>query len=411
MKTSEKTKDKLIQNITFFGDSSIPEGDSIYQSVWDTARLLAQNGFTIVNGGGPGIMKAATDGAESINGNTIAIYWEPKLASIFEGKNLSNITDESEAFANYITRTFGLIEKGDAFIVCKGGTGTVSEFGLVWALAKLYYGSHKPVILYGEFWDGIIESIQKGMYIDEVELSVLYQATTPEEVLERLIDHEEKIKLTLKTNITDSEESAFILGARVNVTKKSYNKNAADYHSERAGKLLAQEQLDEFIKLVNPPAHVLDIGCGPGNDMKYLSKKYVVEGVEISEKLSKIAQFDNPNSTVICGDIVTTEIGKNKYKGIWARDSIHHIEEENLEKVFKKIYDALVEDGIFYMIVREGEGEVIEKEKKSYGDLERFYNLFTIEKITLLAQKSGFSVMKMVENQRSHKWLCAILKK
>lgn len=74
-------KSKLIRSITFFGDSAIPEDDPIYKSVWDAAKLLAENGFSIVNGGGPGIMKAATDGAESVDGNTVAIYWQPKLAT------------------------------------------------------------------------------------------------------------------------------------------------------------------------------------------------------------------------------------------------------------------------------------------------------------------------------------------
>jgi hypothetical protein len=72
-------------------------------------------------------MKAATDGAESVGGETIAVYWEPKLASFFEGKNLANITDESEASSNYVMRTLGLISKGDAYVVCKGGTGTVGS--------------------------------------------------------------------------------------------------------------------------------------------------------------------------------------------------------------------------------------------------------------------------------------------
>jgi len=173
----------LIQRITFFGDSAILEDDPIYKSVWETARDLAENGYSIVNGGGPGIMKASTDGAESVNGNTVAIYWEPRLASVFEGKNLANVTDESATFSNYMMRTLGLIEQGDAYIVCKGGTGTISELGMVWALSKLYYGCHKPVILFGDFWDDLIIAFQKAMNLDDIELEVLYQATNSEEIL------------------------------------------------------------------------------------------------------------------------------------------------------------------------------------------------------------------------------------
>ena len=121
-------RSKIVQNVTFFGDSAIPGGDAIYQSVYEASKILASNGYTIVDGGGPGIMKAATDGAESVNGNTVAVYWEPKLAAFFEGKNLANLADKTLAESNYVMRTFGLIEQGDVFVVCKGGTGTISEF-------------------------------------------------------------------------------------------------------------------------------------------------------------------------------------------------------------------------------------------------------------------------------------------
>src|SRR3989344_8438516 len=120
--------ERAIQNVTFFGDSAIPENDVIYKSAYEAAKLLAQNGYTIVNGGGPGIMKAATDGAESVNGKTIAIYWQPKLASYFEGRNLANVTDEYETQTNYLIRTLELIAKGDAYVIFKGGTGTFSVF-------------------------------------------------------------------------------------------------------------------------------------------------------------------------------------------------------------------------------------------------------------------------------------------
>jgi hypothetical protein len=404
---------RLIQSITFFGDSAIPEGDIIYQSVWEASKKLANAGFTIVNGGGPGIMKAATDGAESVNGDTVAVYWEPKLASFFEGKNLANVTDESDASANYVNRTFGLIQRGDAYVVCKGGTGTVSEFGLVWCLAKLYYGCHKPVILFGDFWDELIEAFRKSMYIDETELGVLYQATTGDEIIEIINKHEVKLKNCVQRDFTkdDSGEAAFVLGGRRAATAKHYNEEADSYHSEHAGNLVSQEQLDEFKTLVNAPAQVLDIGTGPGFDLKYLSEKYSVTGIDISKRMVEIARFENPDKEILHADIVDHELGQNKYKGIWSRGALHHIENQELDKVFKKISDALVEGGIFYMIVREGEGESVEVDKKDYGDVERFYHFFNEKELSERAQKAGLTVLKVDHQQRSHKWIIGVFRK
>lgn len=409
---SDHEKKRLIQNITFFGDSAIPEDDPIYKSVWSSAKTLAENGYTIVNGGGPGIMKAATDGAESVNGKTIAVYWQPKLASFFEGKNLANVADESETSSNYVMRTLGLIEKGDAYVVCKGGTGTISEFGMVWCLAKLYYGCHKPVILYGDFWDELIEAFQKTMYLDETELGVLYQAKNVEDILRILADHEKLVeKCVIKSY--DDDEGAFIIGSRSKVTADTYTSVSSNYHSEHAGKLVSQEQLDEFISYVNPPAQVLDIGTGPGYDLKYLSERYGTSGIEISKRFVEIAQFENPNSEILFGDIASYDIGQKKFKGIWARDSIHHIPSDKLDIVFKKIYDALVEEGIFYVIVREGEGEFTEEEKKSYSKnkLRRFYHLFSEEELLERAKKQGFELVKLDHVQRSHKWIVGIFRK
>ncbi len=408
--TNGNHKDRLINNITFFGDSAIPEDDVIYKSVWETSKYLAENGFTIVNGGGPGIMKAATDGAESVGGKTIAVYWEPRLASVFEGKNLANVVDESETSSNYMMRTLGLIEKGDAYVVCKGGTGTISELGLVWALAKLYYGCHKPVILFGDFWDPLIEAFQKSMYIDETELVVLYQANTAKEVLDIITKHEILVQ-NCKTKNFQGDELAFVISDRSKSLAQEYNRVSSQYHNEHAGKLVAQEQLDDFISMINPPAQVLDIGCGPGYDLKYLSERFKLTGIDISSKFVNIARFENPNSEIILGDIVKVDIGVNKFKGIWARDSIHHVSNEHLDAVFQKIADALVDGGILYAVVREGTGEITERSKKSYTTIERFYHLFTPEELTQRASKVGLEMIKIDHTKRSHKWLIGVFKK
>lgn len=401
---------RLINNITFFGDAAIPEGDKIYEDVKIVAKTLAEKGFTIVDGGGPGIMQAATSGAEEVNGNTIAIYWEPKLAAHFEGKNTANLTDESETYSNYVMRTLGLIERGDVFIVCKGGTGTLSEFGMVWCLAKLYYGSHKPVILYGDFWDDLIKAFQKAMYIDEVEMSVLKTANTPEQVVALITSFEEMYqKINLKPRVGD--ESGFIINPKIKMTKVTYDKNAAEYYSANVGNAVSQKQLDEFFSLVNPPAHVLDLGCGPGFDTKTLTTKYSVTGIELVKKFADIASFENPNAEIINADIITHELSPNKYKGIWSRDVLHHVPEEHLDNVFKKLFDSLVDGGILYTIVREGEGEMYENEDKKYGHLRRFYHLFTVEELEQRAKKAGFSIVKIDHQQRSHKWLIGVFKK
>ena len=173
----------LIRNIAFFGDAEVPKTDPVYKESFAIAKILAKHGFTIVNGGGPGVMNASTQGAKAVGGETVAVTFYPQDAPGFEGRYLGNITDVEIKTTNYIDRMFKLLEHGDIFIIFKGGTGTISEFGTAWVLAKLYYGHHKPFILYGEKWYPIIAAIKENMNIDDKELDVFAIIDSPKKAL------------------------------------------------------------------------------------------------------------------------------------------------------------------------------------------------------------------------------------
>ncbi len=405
-----RPRDSIIHDITFFGDSSIPEGSKVYNEVFEAAKLLAQNGFAIVNGGGPGVMKAATDGAESVDGETTAIYWEPKLASIFEGKNVTNLTDASETYSNYVMRTFGLIEKGQVFVVCKGGTGTISEFGMVWALAKLYYGKHKPVILFGDFWKDIVEGLQKGMLLDDNELGVLHYAETPEDVLKLVELFEIEVQARAQKTY-EGDETPFVLAPKLEDRLQKHLVSEKGLNLERVVNTTTQRQLEEFRDLVQSPARVLDIGAGAGYDLSFLSQFYSVTGIEIDKEVAKIASFENPNADILEMDIMDYEIQENVFKGIWARDILHHLTDEQLAELMPRLQRGLVPGGVLFMIVREGEGSAQEPDMVGGEEVMKMYNYFSESELNDMADKYGFDIVNLEHVERSHRWLAAALRK
>lgn len=184
----------IIKNIAFFGDADVPETDSVYKDAYEIAKSLAKKGYTIVNGGGPGVMYASTRGAEDADGETISVTFDPKDAPGFEGRYVGNITDTEIKTENYIERMFKLLEHADMFIIFKGGSGTISEFGTSWVLAKLYYGHHKPFILYGDFWKKIISAIKKNMNLDKQELSAFKIVTKRNDVLPAVMEFEKQLR-------------------------------------------------------------------------------------------------------------------------------------------------------------------------------------------------------------------------
>jgi uncharacterized protein (TIGR00725 family) len=171
---------KHIRAVTVFGWSQSRPGDAVYEAARETAHRLAGHGVTIVSGGFGGEMEAAARGAKEGGGRTIGVTFYPALATRFEaGAAASRYLDQEIKTATYLERTLRLIALGDAFICFNGGTGTISEWGMAWGLARIYYGRHKPLILYGEFWNGIVDVIERKMHIRPEEKKVYRIVSAP----------------------------------------------------------------------------------------------------------------------------------------------------------------------------------------------------------------------------------------
>lgn len=207
---------KNIKAITIFGFADCPPDSKLYKEAVEVSRLLAQSGLEIVNGGGPGVMRAATEGAHEGGGVVTVATFYPKFIENFEGKDRNNKADREVIMNNYVDRTMKLLELGNAYVIFNGGTGTLSEFGMAWGLAYLYFGHHKPLILYGDFWFPIIEALVKNMLIGSRPgaLRVYRIATTPEMVLQYLKEFDESqlehFHSTDKIPDDGSGEKAFI---------------------------------------------------------------------------------------------------------------------------------------------------------------------------------------------------------
>lgn len=187
-------KKRIISRVAFFGYADAEPKSSLYKQAYKAARLLAQNDFTIVNGGGPGVMDASTKGAESAGGDTVAVTFYPKDAPGFEGRYIANIVDREVVTGNYVERMFKLLEVADLYIIFKGGTGTVSEFGTAWTLARLYFGHHKPFVLYGDFWHEVMNTLKRNFMMRGTEEEVYRIVSTPGEALEAIREFEREMQ-------------------------------------------------------------------------------------------------------------------------------------------------------------------------------------------------------------------------
>lgn len=181
-----KKEDRLIKTVSCLGFADAHPDDPLYEEAYNVGKLLAENGYVTANGGGPGVMRATTAGAKSAGGKVIGVTFYPKDVANFEGRDKENNFDEEIKTDNYLARTLKLLEVGQAYVIFKGGTGTISEFGMAWGLARLYFGHHKPLILYGKFWENIMATFIANMRMRPEEFQVYRVVNSAEEVIKAL---------------------------------------------------------------------------------------------------------------------------------------------------------------------------------------------------------------------------------
>ena len=189
---------RLIKTVSCLGFADAKEDDPLFKEAFAVGKILAEHNYVVANGGGPGVMRATTEGAKSVNGHVVGVTFYPKDVEIFEGRDKNNLFDEEIKSDNYLSRTLKLLEVGQAYVIFRGGTGTISEFGMAWGLARLYFGHHKPLILYGKFWENIMAAFIANMRMRPEEFQVYRVVNSPEEVIKALelfevmMQHEEK---------------------------------------------------------------------------------------------------------------------------------------------------------------------------------------------------------------------------
>jgi len=183
-----KTNKKIVR-VAFFGDAEAVKNQEHFEMARKTASLLAKKGYIITNGGGPGVMLASTLGANEAGGKVeVVVVNEDNVPENFEGRCEENIklSDKVYEMANYENRLNKLVEIADAFVIFRGGTGTLAEVGLVWSKAKFDYGNHEPLIFVGKEWQQIVPIIVQNLGLETTEKRVYVIVSRPEEVLEKL---------------------------------------------------------------------------------------------------------------------------------------------------------------------------------------------------------------------------------
>jgi uncharacterized protein (TIGR00730 family) len=157
--------------VTIFGSSRIRPGDEIYDEVRQLARELSALGCDIVTGGGPGLMQAANEGAKlgDPHNRTRSFGLPIELPRREEEPN--PFVEKIYRHRTFFTRLHHFVRLSSAFIVVRGGIGTLLETALVWQLCQVKHVDDVPLIFIGDMWKELIEWAQRNMLTAEPQLA------------------------------------------------------------------------------------------------------------------------------------------------------------------------------------------------------------------------------------------------
>ncbi|MDR0577095.1 MAG: TIGR00730 family Rossman fold protein [Candidatus Accumulibacter sp.] len=177
--------------VSIFGSARIAPGTPYYQLAETIARQLSDAGFSVISGGGPGIMEAANKGAW--HGRSPSVGLNIQLPHEQRTNGYQNI---SQTFRHFFARKYMFVRFASAYVVMPGGFGTLDE--LLEALTLVQTGKSQkiPIILVHEpFWRGLVDWFRARLVeekmINPEDLDLIQLIDAPEKVVDAIFKHYE----------------------------------------------------------------------------------------------------------------------------------------------------------------------------------------------------------------------------
>ncbi len=169
--------------VTIFGSSRTGRRSATYKATETLARLLVENGFNVISGGGPGVMEAANKGAAEAGGKSVGLHIH--LPNEQQPNKYANMRLD---FKYFFIRRVMFVKYAVAYIIMPGGYGTLDELFESLTLIQTERIRSFPVIFMdSKYWKGLIDwmkdTLLKAKAISESDLDIFSVVDTPEEAI------------------------------------------------------------------------------------------------------------------------------------------------------------------------------------------------------------------------------------
>ena len=183
-------------------------------------------------------------------------------------------------------------------------------------------------------------------------------------------------------------------------TIRSYE-DTAEAYAEKVKDLAPVPSIDRFVALLPPKARILDLGCGSGRDAKlFTDRGLAVLGADLSSNLIAIAKGTAPKAEFQIMDMENLDLPPSSFDGVWAACSLHHAPKRLFPSVLDRIRSILKKEGLFYLTLKMGSGEALEKDTR-YGDFDKFWAYYEEAELENLVRAAGFKILETTLIQKS----------
>ena len=177
--------------VSIFGSARTPVDSPRYAQGIELGRLVAEAGYAVITGGGPGAMEAANRGAREAGGTSVGLGIELPFEA-----GLNPYCDLGINFRYFFARKTMFLKYSQAFICLPGGMGTMDEFFEVMCMVQTGKVTNYPIVLMGtEYWTGLLEWMDKtlaaGGFINESDRELFLLTDDPDEALSHIIKRHE----------------------------------------------------------------------------------------------------------------------------------------------------------------------------------------------------------------------------
>ncbi len=184
--------DQIRPSVSIFGSSRTAPGHPYYALAEEIARLLSDAGFSVVSGGGPGVMEAANKGAHGGRGPSVGLNIQ-----LPHEQHANPYQDISLTFRHFFARKVMFVKYASAYVVLPGGFGTLDELAEILTLIQTGRTRRIPVILlHAPFWEGLLAWFEQTLVaqdmIDRADLELLTVLDKPQDVLDAIFRYYEQ---------------------------------------------------------------------------------------------------------------------------------------------------------------------------------------------------------------------------